>query len=93
MGKEQEQRWERSKSGRWTMSLEAERSIQHAHSSALCSRVMPSAECCKVKLWFKPKPKKNDHYIKKINVVSLCHEKVKEEWSLYKEDQCSQHVP
>ncbi|XP_029648839.1 craniofacial development protein 2-like [Octopus sinensis] len=48
-------------------------------------RVMPSAEChtdhrlvrCKLKLQFKPKPKKKGNPVKKLNVDSLCRKEVK----------------
>ncbi|CAI9715341.1 Hypothetical predicted protein [Octopus vulgaris] len=51
----------------------------------LHTRVMPRAEChtdhrlvgCKLKLQFKPKPKKKSNPIKKLNVDSLCREEVK----------------
>lgn len=51
----------------------------------LNTRVMPSAEChtdhrllrCKLKLQFKPKPKKKGNPTKKLNVGSLCREEVK----------------
>ncbi|PFX18771.1 hypothetical protein AWC38_SpisGene16846 [Stylophora pistillata] len=51
----------------------------------LHTRVLPSAEChtdhrlvrCKLKLQFKPKPKKIGIPVKKLNVSSLCREEVK----------------
>ncbi|XP_076061594.1 uncharacterized protein LOC143037342 [Oratosquilla oratoria] len=51
----------------------------------LHTRVMPSAEChtdhrlvrCKLKLQFKPKPKKKGNSVKKLNIDSLCREEVK----------------